>query len=135
MLLCAVQCVDVLRECRTDASCHDCLDQRAKVLVLDGSLDLAEATAVAAEVHRLILQVALTALVADGLSTAERERGQGKEVSSTRCGRCYRLWAVSTAVLRTQSSGWLARRNSITPSLAFFTTGVSVLILMLAMTG
>lgn len=49
-----------------DASCHDCLDKGPQVLVLHRALHLSEAAAVRAEVHRLVLQVALSALVADG---------------------------------------------------------------------
>ena len=48
-----------------DAARHDRLDQRADVLVLDGALVLLEAAAVDAVGHRLVLQVALAALVAD----------------------------------------------------------------------
>ena len=48
-----------------DAARHDGLDQRADILVLDRALVLAEARAVDAIGHRLVLQVALAALVAD----------------------------------------------------------------------
>ena len=48
-----------------DAAVHHRLDQRADVLVLDRALVLAEAVAVDAVGHRLVLQVALAALVAD----------------------------------------------------------------------
>jgi len=44
-----------------NAARHDRLDERAKVLVLDGALacDLVEAAAVRAVAHRLVLQVTL----------------------------------------------------------------------------
>ncbi len=48
-----------------DAAGHNRLDQRAHMLVLDRALVLLEARAVTAIGHRLILQVALAALVAD----------------------------------------------------------------------
>ena len=48
-----------------DAAVHRRLDQRAEILVLDGALVLLEAAGVDAVGHRLVLQVALAALVAD----------------------------------------------------------------------
>ena len=48
-----------------DAARHDRLDERPEVLVLDGALVLAVTRAAHAERHRLVLQVALAALVAD----------------------------------------------------------------------
>ena len=54
MLAAGVLCVIL-----TNASCHDSLDERSDVLILHRALPLSEATAIRAEVHRLILQVAL----------------------------------------------------------------------------
>ena len=48
-----------------DAAVHDRLDQRADILVLDRALVLLVARGIDAEGHRLVLQVALAALVAD----------------------------------------------------------------------
>src|SRR6185295_16576509 len=48
-----------------DAAVHRGLDQRAEILVLDSALVLGEAAGVDAIAHRLVLQVALAALVAD----------------------------------------------------------------------
>ncbi len=48
-----------------DAAIHAGLDQRAEILVLDRPLVLLEAAAVEAIGHGLVLQVALTALIAD----------------------------------------------------------------------
>ena len=48
-----------------DAAGHDGLDQRPQILVLDRSLRFRKARAVAAVGHRLVLQVAFAALVAD----------------------------------------------------------------------
>jgi len=48
-----------------DAAIHAGLDQRAEILVADRALVLLEAAAVEAVGHRLILQIALAALVAD----------------------------------------------------------------------
>ncbi|MBA7473631.1 hypothetical protein ES707_08972 [subsurface metagenome] len=48
-----------------DAAVHRGLDQRAQILVLDGALVLGEAAGVDAIAHRLVLQIALAALVAD----------------------------------------------------------------------
>ena len=48
-----------------DAAVHRGLDQRAEILVLDRALVFGEAAGVDAVAHRLVLQVALAALVAD----------------------------------------------------------------------
>src|SRR4029079_6990748 len=48
-----------------DAAVHRGLDQRAEIFVLDRSLVLGEAAGVDTIAHRLVLQVALAALVAD----------------------------------------------------------------------
>src|SRR6185295_7095498 len=48
-----------------DAAIHRGLDQRAQIFVLDRALVLGEAAGVDAVAHRLVLQVALAALVAD----------------------------------------------------------------------
>ena len=48
-----------------DATVHRSLDQRAEIFVLDGALVLMEAAGIDAVSHRLILQIALAALVAD----------------------------------------------------------------------
>ena len=48
-----------------DAAVHRGLDQRAQIFVLDRALVLGEAAGVDAIAHRLVLQVALAALVAD----------------------------------------------------------------------
>ncbi len=57
-----------------DATRHHCLDERPEVLVLDGSLPgelvVGEPRPVRAEGHRLILEIALAALITDG--TVER---------------------------------------------------------------
>src|SRR5262249_61942664 len=47
------------------AAVHRRLDQRAEILVLDCALVLGKAAGVDAIAHRLVLEVALTALVAD----------------------------------------------------------------------
>uniref|UniRef100_A0AAG5DV64 Uncharacterized protein n=1 Tax=Anopheles atroparvus TaxID=41427 RepID=A0AAG5DV64_ANOAO len=53
-----------------DAPGHDGFDQRANILILDralaGVVDVGEARPIGAERHRLVLQVALASLVADG---------------------------------------------------------------------
>ena len=49
-----------------DAARHDRLDQRPDILVAHRALALVEAAEVAAVGHRLVLQVALAALIADG---------------------------------------------------------------------
>src|SRR5690606_9993021 len=48
-----------------DAAGHDRLDQRAHVLFFDRALVFVEARAASAVTHRLVLQVAFAALVAD----------------------------------------------------------------------
>src|SRR5205807_2176021 len=48
-----------------DAAVHRGLDQRAEIFVLDRALVLGEAAGVDTVAHRLVLQVALAALVAD----------------------------------------------------------------------
>ena len=48
-----------------DAAVHRGLDQRAEIFVLDGALVLGEARGVDPVAHRLVLQIALAALVAD----------------------------------------------------------------------
>ena len=48
-----------------DAPCHEGLDQRPEILLLDRPLVLLEAAAVEAVGHGLVLQIALAALVAD----------------------------------------------------------------------
>ena len=48
-----------------DAAVHRGLDQRAEIFVLDRALVLGEARGVDAVAHRLVLQIALAALVAD----------------------------------------------------------------------
>src|SRR5205807_3427594 len=48
-----------------DAAVHRGLDQRAQIFVLDRALVLGEARGVDAIAHRLVLQIALAALVAD----------------------------------------------------------------------
>src|SRR5436309_540580 len=48
-----------------DAAIHAGLDQRPEILVLDRALVLLEAAAIEAIGHRLVLQVALAALIAD----------------------------------------------------------------------
>src|SRR4029079_3092215 len=48
-----------------DAAVHRGLDQSAEILVLDRALVFGEAAGVDAVAHRLVLQVALAALVAD----------------------------------------------------------------------
>ncbi len=49
-----------------DAARHEGLDEGAEIFLLDGALVLAVAAAVEAVIHRLVLQIALAALVADG---------------------------------------------------------------------
>ena len=80
-----------------DAAGHDGLDDRAEVLVLDAALDLTEARAVRAVVHRLFLQVALAALVAD--RAVERVVGEeelhdalARAVDHGRVGLNAHLW-------------------------------------------
>src|ERR1700730_5024663 len=53
-----------------DAAVHAGLDQRTKILVVDGPLVLLEPAAVEPVSHRLVLQIAFTALIAD--RTVER---------------------------------------------------------------
>jgi hypothetical protein len=48
-----------------NAAIHDGLDQQSDVLVLDRALVLLEAAGIDAVGHRLVLQVAFSALVAD----------------------------------------------------------------------
>jgi len=82
-----------------DAARHHRLDQGAQVLVLHRALHLAEAAAVAAKHHRLVLQVALTALIADGAvqRVVDLARGVGG-------GGGWREWVWGGSRCRTD--GW-----------------------------
>eukprot|EP00955_Chlamydomonas_euryale_P073018 361603-Chlamydomonas_euryale.AAC.21 len=119
-----------------NAAVHDRLDQGADILVLHRPLALHEARPVGAEDHGLVLQVALAALVADWaikwvVNLRKRGAGHRQHVSDDPRG--------TLSVRKHTQFAWrgshLTSKNSMTPSRAFFTMGVSVLIFMPGIAG